>query len=394
MFHNLYNAADSHMSDFVNLILRKFPIAHQWDDHDAGANNVDRTYPNWSLTQQVFEEYVPTYPLPAVKPGIWQKFSYAQADFFVLDCRSQRDPEKDRDDSNKSMLDGNNLGPTGELQWLKDGLLASTARWKVIFTSVVTNYTTKFPDGWSGYQTEWNSLRNYIHSNNIQGVFFIAGDLHLGAIDDGAISGFPEMCVEQPNGEGFCPTFNHGSWSEGYYNDRTCKGFSLVTFATNPDKVTLQVLDQFGDTKISYSFGDGIPTPTPTPTAVPPTITMQPTNATVTVGEQATFNVTATGAAPVWYQWQKNGSDIYGAMFSDYRTQPATLADNGSIFDVVVRDSVGGVTSNRVTLTVTSCRPDPTHPLATVDAGGIGLNWVSWLKKPISPGDISPLREK
>jgi alkaline phosphatase D len=397
MFHDLYNAGDPYMGEFVNLILRKFPIVHQWDDHDAGDNNVDRTYANWSLTQQVFQEYVPTYPLPAVTPGIWQKFNYAQADFFVLDCRSQRDPEKDRDDSTKSMLDGNNLGSRGQLQWLENGLLASTARWKVIFTSVVTNFTTKFPDGWSGYQTEWDVLRNYIHSNNIQGVFFISGDLHLGAIDNGTLTGFPEMCVEQPNGEGFCPTFNHGSWSEGYYDDRSCKGFSLVTFATNPDKVTLQVLDQFGDTKISYSFGDGIPTPTPTPMPVPPVITAQPRDTTVSVGQQANFQVTATGTAPLWYQWQKNGADIHGAMFSNYRTPPATAADNGSVFDVVVSDCLGTVTSAGATLTVTSSvSPDSPGPTAKNDAPAVGLSWVFWLERPSAarPGDTPPLRRQ
>ena len=83
------------------------------------------------------------------------------------------------------MLDGKNLGATGQLQWLKDRLLASTATWKVIFTSVVTNLGTKYPDGWSGFQTEWNDLKTFINSNGIKGVLFISGDLHLGAIDNG-----------------------------------------------------------------------------------------------------------------------------------------------------------------------------------------------------------------
>ena len=144
------------------------------------------------------------------------------------------------------MLDGNNLGATGELQWLKDGLLTSTARWKFIFTSVITNRTTKFPDGWAGYQTEWNSLRDFINTNNIQGVVFISGDLHLGAIDNGTNAGFPEMCVSQPNGDGRCPTSCHGTWSEGYVQDGTCKGFSLVTVSTDPDQLILQALDEFG----------------------------------------------------------------------------------------------------------------------------------------------------
>src|SRR5262249_33846427 len=161
MFKELYAPTTRNMTGFVTNILRKFPIARQWDDHDSGENNIDRTFPDWSLTQQVFTEYTPLYPWPAVTPAIWQQFSYAQADFFVLDCRTQRDPDGDLDDANKSMLDGDNLGPIGELEWLKSGLLNSTAVWKVIFTSVVTNTTTKFPDGWAGYQTEWQSLKSY-----------------------------------------------------------------------------------------------------------------------------------------------------------------------------------------------------------------------------------------
>ena len=199
MFKDLYDANTRYMGDFVNLILRKTPIIHQWDDHDSGLNNLDKTYPDWNLNQQVFQEYVPSYPLPSVSPGIWQKFSYAQADCYVLDGRSQRDPDGDPDDANKSMLDGNNLGATGQLQWLENGLLTSTARWKIIFTSVITNPSTKKNDGWGAFQTEWNSLRNFINTNNIRGVVFISGDLHLGAIDNGTQAGFPEMCVASAN---------------------------------------------------------------------------------------------------------------------------------------------------------------------------------------------------
>lgn len=43
MFKELYDANTHHMEDFVNLILRKTPIIHQWDDHDSGLNNVDKT---------------------------------------------------------------------------------------------------------------------------------------------------------------------------------------------------------------------------------------------------------------------------------------------------------------------------------------------------------------
>ena len=63
MFHDLYDPNTPFMSDFVPLILRKFPIVHQWDDHDSGLNNLDKNYPHWNLSQQAFQENIPTYTL-------------------------------------------------------------------------------------------------------------------------------------------------------------------------------------------------------------------------------------------------------------------------------------------------------------------------------------------
>ena len=49
-----------------------------------------------------------------------------------------------------------------------------------------------------------------------------------------------------------------------------------------------------------------------------PTISAQPASKTVTAGQTATFSVTASGTAPLSYQWAKNGAAISGA------TGPAT----------------------------------------------------------------------
>ena len=49
-------------------------------------------------------------------------------------------------------------------------------------------------------------------------------------------------------------------------------------------------------------------------------ITTQPASQTVTAGQTATFSVTATGTAPLSYQWKKNGAAISGATASSYTT--------------------------------------------------------------------------
>jgi hypothetical protein len=84
----------------------------------------------------------------------------------------------------------------------------------------------------------------------------------------------------------------------------------------------------------------------------PPTITTPPVSADVTVGQTATFSVTATGTAPLSYQWKKNGTAVSGATSSSYTTPATVSSDNGAQFTVVVTNSAGNVTSSAGTLNV------------------------------------------
>ena len=93
---------------------------------------------------------------------------------------------------------------------------------------------------------------------------------------------------------------------------------------------------------------------TPTSTATAPAITQQPSNATVSVGQTASFSVVATGSATLSYQWQKANTAIAGATSASYITAPTAAADSGSQFTVVVSNSAGSVTSSAATLTVSS----------------------------------------
>jgi hypothetical protein len=87
-------------------------------------------------------------------------------------------------------------------------------------------------------------------------------------------------------------------------------------------------------------------------TPVAPAITTQPSNQSVSSGQTATFNVVATGTAPLSYQWKKAGTNISGATSASYTTPATTSADDGSQFQVAVGNSMGNVTSNMATLTV------------------------------------------
>jgi Bacterial Ig-like domain (group 2) len=105
-----------------------------------------------------------------------------------------------------------------------------------------------------------------------------------------------------------------------------------------------------------------------------PSITAQPLNATVTVGQTATFSVGATGGSPLSYQWQKNSANISGATASSYTTPATTSGDNGAKFHVVVSNANGSMTSSTAMLTVT--------------ATGVTLKTIA--VTPASPSIIAP----
>jgi Abnormal spindle-like microcephaly-assoc'd, ASPM-SPD-2-Hydin/Immunoglobulin I-set domain len=93
--------------------------------------------------------------------------------------------------------------------------------------------------------------------------------------------------------------------------------------------------------------------------AVAPTISSQPASAKITAGQSATFNVAATGTAPMAYQWSKNGSPLNGAISSSYTTPAETTADNSANFTVAVSNTAGSATSSAAVLTVTSATVAP-----------------------------------
>ncbi len=83
-----------------------------------------------------------------------------------------------------------------------------------------------------------------------------------------------------------------------------------------------------------------------------PTITTQPQNRTVAIGQTAQFSVSVTGSPAPTFQWRRNGTAIAGATASSYTTPAVSSSDNGAVFSVVVSNSQGSVTSAGATLTV------------------------------------------
>jgi hypothetical protein len=85
---------------------------------------------------------------------------------------------------------------------------------------------------------------------------------------------------------------------------------------------------------------------------VPPSITTQPVSQTNLQGTCAIFAVTASGTAPLWYQWQWNST-----IYPPDTNAAALIACNAGSYSVIVSNQAGVVVSDTVTLSFTNPPP-------------------------------------
>jgi len=167
-----------------------------WDDHEI-ANDSERdtiTPEHWQAGADAWFE---TLPVPrGANNRLWGNYRWGQSvEIFVLDCRSERQPETMETDAAIYISQE-------QMDWLKDGLLNSSAAFKVIANSVpIAELTESWPavDTWTGYASQRTELLDHIVDNDIQGVWFLSGDYHLGSSHsvarEGKYAGIREVMV-------------------------------------------------------------------------------------------------------------------------------------------------------------------------------------------------------
>lgn len=146
-----------------------------WDDHDFGPNDSDKGFWNKANTLKAFEYFWgnPSVGVHDIEGAI-TSFQWGDVDFFLLDNRWYRDPNK-RIKESKTQLGEK------QIQWLFDNLSSSLGSFKVVvlggqFLSTAglfetyTNY---------GFAEERQRIIDYIYEQNIKNVIFLTGDVHF-----------------------------------------------------------------------------------------------------------------------------------------------------------------------------------------------------------------------
>jgi alkaline phosphatase D len=194
--HWRYNRADP----ASQRLLASTSYVGVWDDHevvnDFGPLTDAPTAPPYTgthlmpLGREAFLEYTPLTSFPGSPNRIHRSLRWGRhVELFVLDTRQYRDANFALDDAVKPKT---MLGPE-ELAWLKEGLAASDATWKVVVSSVPMSIPTGFPptngrDGWAnfdeqtGFERELLDLLRFMRDRGLENTVWITTDVHFAEV--------------------------------------------------------------------------------------------------------------------------------------------------------------------------------------------------------------------
>ena len=146
-----------------------------WDDHDFGPNDSGGSFVGKANALAAFKRYWPNpaFGLPEA-PGVYTQVSYGDADFFLLDNRFYRYPNRYPRTREKAMFGA------AQLDWLKRALVASTARFKIVAAGgqFWNARNTRF-EAFHNFPAEHQALMEWITERRIPGVLFLSGDRHF-----------------------------------------------------------------------------------------------------------------------------------------------------------------------------------------------------------------------
>ena len=169
-----------------SMLTTQIPMAYMYDDHDFNDNNCDKYAPGKHSALQTYREFVPHYPLSSITTNdndnpIHQSFLLGDVLFILTDLQSQRSPENQKDDHQKSILG------TQQKQWFRELLQESSK-----FSLIVWCSTTPWIDDerkWGNYATERDEIISMMQNYGLSNKFIIiSGDAHMIAVDNGTYS--------------------------------------------------------------------------------------------------------------------------------------------------------------------------------------------------------------
>jgi alkaline phosphatase D len=177
-----YNRADPAVQRFA----RGASVYAIWDDHEVRNDFAGPTEPLMAAGRQAFLDYWPVVP-PREEPGrLYRRVRWgAHLELFILDTRQYRSPNASPDGPGKTMLGA------AQRRWLIDAVTTSTARWKVVVSSVPMSVSKgAVRDSWSnatifgvpeegvGFVAERDAILAAFRAARVTNLVVLSGDVH------------------------------------------------------------------------------------------------------------------------------------------------------------------------------------------------------------------------
>ncbi len=148
------------------------------DDHDFGPNDSNKSFWNKNQTLEAFDLFWanPSHGVGNIEGAI-TSFQWGDADFFLLDNRTHRTPNK-RKTGKKTQLGED------QIQWLIDNLSESYGSFKFVVMGGQLLSTSPTYESYSnyGFEKERQRIIDYIYAENIKNVVILSGDVHFSEI--------------------------------------------------------------------------------------------------------------------------------------------------------------------------------------------------------------------
>ena len=161
------------VQEFTDL-LRGRPLYATWDDHDFGRNDTDGRLDGKQNARQAFIEYHASPSYGEGTEGIYTSFRMGAVEVFLLDTRWFAGTDA------SPIADGLTMLGARQWEWLRDGLRASDAPFKLLASGLIWNGAVRpgKPDHWDSYPEERAALLRFLGEERISGVVLVGGDIH------------------------------------------------------------------------------------------------------------------------------------------------------------------------------------------------------------------------
>ncbi|MGH7453943.1 MAG: alkaline phosphatase D family protein, partial [bacterium] len=113
----------------------------------------------------------PGYGIEGV-PGVFMRFEWGDIEFFMLDDRYYRSPNRMTDTPDKVMFG------EAQIQWLMEALVSSRAPFKIVASGNQMLNPMNPNEAFSNYRHEQQKLLQEIQTQKVSGVLFLSGDIH------------------------------------------------------------------------------------------------------------------------------------------------------------------------------------------------------------------------